>query len=213
MCDMDGLLLDTEQVALAAFLDTAGPQDLDLDSAAAFFMTMVGNSSAMSHQMLTDYLPGHLDVVAFNDTWNDAFRQRMAHNVPVKPGVADVLQQLSDQGIRMAVVTSTHGKNARHHLEMASIRHHFEHVTGGDEVTANKPNPEPYLETAAKLGVNPKRCGAFEDSDRGITAAVAAGCAAVQIPDLRPAGKPFPELGQFHAASLGDAMRLLNILS
>ncbi len=49
-----------------------------------------------------------------------------------------------------------------------------------------KPAPDCFLLAAAKLGVTPRRCVVFEDSDYGIRAATAAGMASVRVPSPRP---------------------------
>ena len=64
------------------------------------------------------------------------------------------------------------------------------HVTGGDEVKAGKPAPDVYLDAARKLGIAPADCLALEDSENGVTAALAAGMTVIQIPDLAPAARP-----------------------
>lgn len=210
--DMDGLLLDTERVALASFLDATGPLGVPQEQAEQFFLTLVGTSSAVTHARVAEFLPDHHpdDVRAH---WSSAMSARLEQGVPVKPTVTDALDQFHGGGYRMAVVTSTHGERARQHLRDAGLIGYFEHVTGGDEVSANKPDPAPYLETAAALGVDPAQCAAFEDSDRGLTAAHRAGCRAVQIPDLRPQGLALPDLGQLVAADLLSAGRALGLIS
>ena len=110
----------------------------------------------------------------------------------------------------MAVVTSSHRVNALHHLEIAGLAHHFELVVAGDEVPANKPDPAPYLQAAAALGIDPRACAAFEDSDPGIASATRAGCIAFQIPDMRPKNVPLPMLGQRTATNLAEAVAALH---
>jgi len=78
-------------------------------------------------------------------------------------------------------------------------------------VAANKPDPEPYLHAARVLGVDPADCAAFEDSDTGITAAIRAGCMAVQIPDLRTPNTPLPNLGQRVARDLRHAVEMFGM--
>jgi beta-phosphoglucomutase-like phosphatase (HAD superfamily) len=112
----------------------------------------------------------------------------------------------------MAVVTSTHGVSARAKLSKAGILDYFELVKAGDEVSANKPDPAPYLEAALALGVPANDCVAFEDSDLGTTAAKRAGCRTFQIPDLRPKDQPLPVLGQEVAADLGEAAAKLGLI-
>ncbi len=207
--DMDGLLLDTERLARAAFLGAVAAVGVPQARAAAFFLTLVGQSSRVNRAQLAAFLPG-TDVAPVWADWEARLDRLVEGGVPLRPGVGACLQTLAAAGVRMAVVTSTYGDRARHHLKIAGIAHHFERVTGGDEVGANKPDPAPYVETAHAMGLDPRRCAAFEDSDRGIAAAVAAGCRAVQVPDLRPP-TPLPELGQQAAGTLAEALRLVDL--
>ncbi|MEP3845089.1 MAG: HAD family phosphatase [Paracoccaceae bacterium] len=210
--DMDGLLLDTERVIMETFLEILTPFDVNTETATEFFYGLVGSSSDESKRQLLTFLPSGLPYDDFAKEWHVNYGAKMAKDVPIKPYVSECLKLLTGQGHRMAVVTSTKGDQARHHLTVAGLIDHFEMVTGGDEVSANKPEPAPYLETAEALGVSASDCFAFEDSDRGITAAIRAGCRAVQIPDLRPANKPLPDLGQLVAADFKQAMRDLQVL-
>jgi beta-phosphoglucomutase-like phosphatase (HAD superfamily) len=59
---------------------------------------------------------------------------------------------------------------------------HFDVVVCGDEVTHSKPHPQPYLVAADRLGVDPRRCVAIEDSPTGTASAVAAGCVVLVTP-------------------------------
>ena len=56
----------------------------------------------------------------------------------------------------------------------------------GDEVRQGKPHPEPYLLAATKLGVDPARCVAIEDSPTGVRSALAAGCRVIAVPHVVP---------------------------
>jgi len=206
--DMDGLLLDSERVAMSSFLATVVPKGIARATAEPFFLTLVGTSAATTNAMLREFLPAALKPDEIIEEWRANFDEAIDKYLPVKEGVAEVLADLAGQGARMAVVTSTMGARARHHLEVAGLLDLVEFVLGGDEVRATKPDPAPYLQAAERLGVDPRRCAAFEDSDRGIAAAVAAGCHAVQIPDLRPVDKPLPELGQMVASSLAQAVQM-----
>lgn len=60
----------------------------------------------------------------------------------------------------------------------------FDTIVTRDDVTNPKPHPEPYLTAAARLGVDPAHCVAFEDSVSGVRAAHAAGMRTVMVPDL-----------------------------
>lgn len=204
--DMDGLLIDSERVYSAVARDILVPRGHAAGAVDTFFLTMVGVSGAQSVERLIRYLGSEAAAADFNAAWHAEVARRLQDHIPLRPTVQDSLARLSGQGARMAVVTSTNGASARGHLDRAGLLPHFELVLGGDEVSARKPDPAPYLEAAAALGLAPDLCAAFEDSDHGITAAARAGCMAVQVPDMRPADAPLPQLGQHVRADLWAAI-------
>ncbi len=208
--DMDGLLLDSEREYLRQALALLEPTGRTHDDIHAFFLTMVGSSGAESVARITAYLGDAEAAEAFNKDWHKNVAAALEQGVTLRPTVRRTLTALSELGCRMAVVTSTHGHRARQYLGDAGLLSFFEKVTGGDEVSRNKPHPAPYLEMAAFLGVNPTECAAFEDSDRGIASAMAAGCRGVQIPDMRPKNLPLPDLGQGIAPDLWQAVCLVD---
>ncbi|WP_299749149.1 HAD family phosphatase [uncultured Tateyamaria sp.] len=204
--DMDGLILDSERVYGAVARDILVPHGFAAQAVDAHFLTLVGVSGDAARQRLESFLGPEFDLAGFNVAWHAEVSRRVAQTVPLRPTVRDSLERLAGQGARMAVVTSTNGDTARQHLDKAGLLRYFEAVLGGNEVPARKPDPAPYLQAATALAVDPTRCAAFEDSDSGITAAVRAGCIAVQVPDLRPADTPLPSLGQRVAPDLWAAI-------
>lgn len=211
--DMDGLLLDTERMYRDAFVTMTKAFGVARDSDDAFFRSLVGRSNAHTQARLLEYLPKEVSVPEFDARLYKEMRRRSAEGITLRPYVREVLFELSEAGHRMAVVTSTRRDIALEKLNKTDLLQHFEHVTGGDEVSANKPDPAPYVQTAERLGSDPRSCYAFEDSDAGITAAVRAGCIATQIPDLRPDDVPLPNLGQRVAPDLRSALTTLGILA
>ncbi|WP_420175001.1 HAD-IA family hydrolase [Luteococcus sp. OSA5] len=101
------------------------------------------------------------------------------------PGARELVDEMRDQGVRMALVSST----PRNILEavLATLPElGFEVIVGGDEVTANKPDPEPYRRAAELLGVDITKCLVVEDSPTGATSANAAGAVVVAVPSTVP---------------------------
>ena len=84
-------------------------------------------------------------------------------------------------------------------------------MTGGDEVKRGKPAPDVYIDAARKLGVDASRCIVFEDSETGITAALAAGMRVIQIPDLIAAERALAPPTFYLASSLSEGAALLGI--
>ena len=62
----------------------------------------------------------------------------------------------------------------------------FDVTICGDEVPARKPDPAPYLQAMAALGVDATECVVVEDSLAGVTAGLAAGVAVLGVPILQP---------------------------
>ena len=105
----------------------------------------------------------------------------------VKPGALRLLRALRGAAIPCAVASSTAHREVERRLERAGLLGLFGAVCGGDEVARGKPEPDLYLLALDRLGAAESgRCVAFEDSDHGARAALAAGLPVVVVPDLKP---------------------------
>jgi HAD superfamily hydrolase (TIGR01509 family) len=104
--------------------------------------------------------------------------------VPAGPmrGVRELLTLLREAAIPMAIASSAPARWVIGAVERLGIRPLFDAVVTGDEVAHRKPAPDVYLEAARRLGVDPQRSIAIEDSAPGVTAARAAGMKTVAIP-------------------------------
>ncbi|MDB5661340.1 MAG: family phosphatase [Cypionkella sp.] len=179
--DLDGTLIDTESLAMAAGL--AAFAELGHPVSEAFLHQLVGVDLPTSGKMIKALLP-NLDQTALHPLWQGGFRAAMDLNgLALKPGAEALLQA---RLLPMALVTSSGRREAHHKLAVAGIAEMFDLIITVDDVTAPKPDPAPYLLAAEKLGVSPDRCLVFEDSETGAEAAHRAGCFVVQIPDVVP---------------------------
>ncbi|MEZ6930497.1 HAD-IA family hydrolase [Aeromonas sp. S16(2024)] len=79
-----------------------------------------------------------------------------------------------------ALVTSASQRVARHRLASAGLPLPKQ-LIGAEDVVRGKPDPEPYLLGAGRLGVAPADCLVFEDAPAGIASALQAGCQVVQV--------------------------------
>ena len=94
--------------------------------------------------------------------------------VPLKEGVREALEQLSQQ-YRLAIVSSSYQNNVMRALKHHRLEGYFEHVTTFEHITHPKPHPEPYLYTLTQLNLKPAQAVAVEDSLFGAQSAAAAG--------------------------------------
>ena len=207
--DMDGLLLDTEKLSYQSFISTAAAYDqtFQFDD----YRQLIGRNAKTGIEILRRLLPAGIDAAKFKDDWLDVYRQLLDHHIDVKPGAHHLLACLAKMQFPRAVATSSSGTKARAILDRVGLWQFIPHLTGGDEVKAGKPAPDVYLDAAKKLGVDAPRCIAFEDSETGITAALAAGMRVIQIPDLIAAERAPAPPAYYHASSLLDGAALLGI--
>jgi HAD superfamily hydrolase (TIGR01509 family) len=104
--------------------------------------------------------------------------------VPREPmrGIRDLLLALADAGIPAAIASTAPASWVMPSAERIGIRPLFRTVVTSDDVPRRKPAPDVYLEAARRLGADPARAVAIEDSGPGVTSARAAGMKTVAIP-------------------------------
>ena len=181
--DMDGLLVDTEplwfeveSIVMDRLGGSWGPADQE---------ALVGGSLNRS----LDYLlakatrPASRETVArwMVDGMVDLLTTRP---VPVMPGARELLAEVAAAGVPYGLVTSSERPVMEAVLARLEVR--FPVTVCGDDVSRSKPDPEPYLLAAAKVGADPRQCAALEDSPNGVAAAEAAGCLTVAVPSMVP---------------------------
>ena len=115
-----------------------------------------------------------------------------ANRVGLFPSAKEVLQELRQMNLRLAVATSSVSASARPFLDRHQLTAFFDVIVTGDEIEHGKPHPDIYLRAAAKLNVAADACLVIEDALAGIAAALAGIAAAkaakmcvAAIPDRR----------------------------
>lgn len=186
--DLDGTLIDSEAVGQVA--GTIAFASLGIEIEPEFLHSMIGIDDETSEGMIRARFPG-LDTAVLDAARVAEVRRRYAEDLPLKPGTHQVLEAIR---LPKALVTSSTRSQADYKLDLSGLGPHFAHIVTFDDVSAAKPDPEPYLLAARLLGVDPARCVVFEDSEAGARAAHAAGMTVVQIPDIIPASGSFAHL-------------------
>ena len=190
--DMDGLLVDTEPLWLEA--ETEVMARLGAPWTAQDQHALVGGSMTRTVAYLlarARLAPANLpapplpapETVA---RWmTDGMLARVAAGrVIVAPGARELLREVKAARVPHALVTSSQREVTE--AVLASTGLPFPVVVTGDDVTAHKPDPAPYLLAAGLLGADPARCVALEDSPNGVASAGAAGCLVIAVPSLLP---------------------------
>ena len=181
--DMDGLLLDSEQ--LAYDIGRQVSLDLGIPWTHEAAMQLIGRNSREHEAVLKAAFGEDYPLAAHQAEFGRRYEALIATGtIPLKPGVHALFDVLEARGIARGVATSTRRSRALPKLEHVGLLARIDVVVAGDEVSRGKPAPDIYQAAAARLGVAPARCLALEDSNAGVRAAHAAAMAVVMVPDL-----------------------------
>jgi HAD superfamily hydrolase (TIGR01509 family) len=181
--DMDGLLVDSEPLWFRAegiVMNRLGGSWTEDDQ-----HVLLGGSMpvTVAHLLSKASRPAEPDTVA---RWLVESMTQLLHAgpVPVMPGAVELVAEVAAAGLPYALVTSSEPEIATAVLSQLEVT--FPVIVCAADVSHAKPDPEGYLLAAAKLGVEPDRCVALEDSRNGVAAAEAAGYLAVAVPGVVP---------------------------
>ena len=173
--DFDGTVVDSGAIILAS-MRHATREVLGREYTDAELMQTVGGPG-LEAQMYA-LAPDHVERLV------DVYR---AHNEPLHDeleacaGMEDVLVRLRDEGRHLGIVTAKRRATVELGFARVPIAHLFETVVGGDETELQKPNPDPLLLAAERLGADPDDTAYVGDSPFDIRAAKAAGMFAVAV--------------------------------
>lgn len=180
--DMDGTLIDSETVFRSALFSAS--MDLGFEMTPDIHADIVGGTAENTRNVLTRAFGEAFSFTHFYDRCTVHVEAELARNpLRPKPGAVELITLLADNGIPLAVATSSRRVHASDHLRNVGLLPFFQAVVTRDDVTHPKPHPEPYLTAAQRLGVDPAQCLAFEDSATGAQAAIAAGMRTILVPD------------------------------
>lgn len=202
--DVDGTLADTEEAHREAFNDAFAAAGLawQWDRARyAALLRVAGGRERIAHfveglgldaeeraRVLACVPQIHADKTC-------RYAERIAAGaVPLRPGVARLIAQARERGLRLAIATTTSPENVAALLEAtlgAQARDWFASVVCGNAVAKKKPAPDAYLCALAELGLAANACVAFEDSANGLRAARAAGLCTFVTPTAWSEGEDF----------------------
>lgn len=189
--DMDGLLIDTEDLHMRAFAEAA--TQLGYPSKPEHYLAWIGHSSMSLAQWLAQRVTAGTTPQAIVDLERDIYFRILREERPQPlPGVRAWLDHCDERRLGRGLVSSTVYEQLVPTMQVVlahlgrpeRVEDTFGIVTSGDRVPRMKPAPDPYLQTAQALGVEPHECIVFEDSPAGVAAGRAAGCHVVAIPNV-----------------------------
>ncbi|MBR2279528.1 MAG: HAD family phosphatase [Ruminococcus sp.] len=181
--DMDGLMFDTENLTYKLQKEILAEAGLEfsLDD----YKKTIGKRLADLPVLFYGLFGESYDFDRFRLECRNAYiKYTEEYGIPVKDGLFELLDELKEKGIKIALATSTARRSAERTLKIAGVFDYFDELVCAEDVKNGKPDPEPFLKAAEKLSLEPSECIALEDSINGIKSAYLAGMKTVMVPDL-----------------------------
>ena len=196
--DVDGTLADTEMAHLAAFNHAFAEVGLDWRWDVPLYKRLLavsgGKERIKAYWQTLETQPKDITGAGMQETIDHlheiktaAYEQAVQDGaVQMRPGVLALLSAASAAGLKLAIATTTSPVNIAALLRQTigpDWKQHFSVIEDASTAPRKKPDPMVYQQTLARLGLAPEHCLAFEDSENGLRAALAAGLSTVITPN------------------------------
>ena len=200
--DLDGLLLDTEEIwdeARRQIADERGGRWREDAQRAMMGMSSPEWSRYMHEEVGVPDPPEQITAEVVRRL-EELYRNRL----PLIPGALDAVRRLAAYR-PLAIASSSNRPLIDLFLELTGTAGLFRATVSSEEVERGKPAPDVYLEASRRLAVDPTRCAAIEDSENGIRSAAAAGMKVIAVPNaVFPPGDDALALAAVVVASLEE---------
>ncbi len=177
--DMDGVIIDSEPLHEKAQRVVFSQYQLTVPS--SIFSAFKGKSEEdVFEHVVEEYGDNRLDAAELIALKHEVYSGLMG-KLQLIAGARPFIERLMHQGNRLAVTTSATRRDQERAFALFGLDAYFDVVVTREDVAQPKPNPEPYLTTARRLGVPPTACLVIEDSINGVVSARGAGCTVAGI--------------------------------
>jgi HAD superfamily hydrolase (TIGR01509 family) len=186
--DMDGVLIDSEQVWADAREELARETGGTWDPGTQ--RRMMGMSSPEWSRLMHEKLGVPMEPAEISKEVVKRLERHYRERLPLLPHAREAVERLAAHW-PLAVASSSNRPLIDLVLDLSGLSRFFRATVSSEEVPRGKPAPDVYLEAARRLGVDPAAGAAVEDSTNGILSAAAAGLRVIAVP--RPDYPPDPE--------------------
>ncbi len=177
--DMDGTLVDNMRFHGAAWQTMLFENGVETDAQEFLVKTAGKTNREIIPNFFKDATEERLFELGLRK--ETIYRELFLPERQAIEGAIEFLEAAKTLGVKMAVATAAPVANMEFVLDGLELRRFFDAITTAADVSHGKPNPEVFLKSAEKLGVNPKHCLVFEDAVGGFEAAHRAGMKSIGI--------------------------------
>lgn len=177
--DMDGVILDSEPMHVAAFHTTLKSYGKELADD-QYKKHFAGKTDEAGFKDYFKFINESVDLPAIMDAKAKAYLRLAADQLVPYAGIPHLLKRLSTE-VPLALVTGSLRDEVDVTLESLGIKECFKVIVTANDVSVGKPGPEGYLKAANLLGKRADECVIIEDSPSGVEAANNAGIKCIGI--------------------------------
>jgi HAD superfamily hydrolase (TIGR01509 family) len=188
--DFDGLILDTETPIYQAWQEMFRKYDQELLLEDwAKILGKSGYDGGPTEEFLQN-IEDDMERVQILKQVSSREHELLGQQTPL-PGAVELIQRAKHQGLQLGIVSSSDRNWIHTHLERLGLKEYFDHTSCADEVEEAKPDPALYNLGINKMGLNPDKLLALEDSPHGVLAAKRAGLYCIAVPNTLTRQLPF----------------------
>ncbi len=181
--DLDGVLVDSGWAHRQAWCDLADREGFRMSD--EFFTITFGMQNYQILPMLAGCDLSCEEIDRLADWKEQRYRGLIAAKLTLPPGGARLLDELKDEGFRLAIGSSAPRANLDLILERLNLHRYFNACVTKEDVANGKPAPDTFLKAAQKLALPPHRCVVVEDAVQGVEAGKAAGMPVIALTTTR----------------------------
>jgi len=181
--DLDGVLADSE--AWWSKIDAKLLADYGVTYRGEHHQSVVGVSYRLAVEFYKKAFGLSVSTEEMMRRRGEIATEFFANRIGLFPNVKEVLNELRQMKLHLAVATSSLSASARPFLDRHQLTGFYGVIVTGEQVEHGKPAPDIYLCTVEKLGILADACLVVEDALPGVAAARAAKMRVAAIPDRR----------------------------
>ena len=185
---MDGVLTDSEPLINAAAV--AMFKEKGLAVRPEDFVPFVGTGENRYIGGVAEKYGFAVDILAAKKRTYEIYLDLVPTRLEAFPGAPSLVHACRSAGLRIAVASSADEIKIHANLRKIGLPPEFwDSIVTGEDVERRKPEPDIFLVTAQRLGLEPKHCTVIEDAVSGVRAAKAAGMRCVAVAQTFPASR------------------------
>ena len=187
--DVDGTLAETEELHRHSFNLAFANHGLDWAWDRKLYTLLLRTTGGRERiEAYANSIGQKVDAAALHARKTELYNLSIKDGqIGLRPGVENLVRQAVQQGLRLAIGTTTSRQNVESLLYTtlgSGALQLFVSIRTGEDVACKKPDPEVYLLVLSDLGLDGQECLCFEDSRNGLNAARAAGMWTIITPSL-----------------------------